>query len=125
MTFTIFYIKAEELITLAQNRDTEVLDLYDIIIANIASSTLSNSKGLKVSTTTAYEAGKENSRIDKETYYLEIVPFVRDLQLLVLDRYDSVDIFYETEGITVSQVFADISVDAGYPISPQYIEDIS
>lgn len=125
MTFTIFYIEAEELITLAQNKDTEVLDLYDIIIANIASSTLSNSKGLKASTTTAYEAGKENSRIDKETYYLEIVPFVRDLQLLVLDRYDSVDIFYETEGIIVSQVFADISVDAGYPISPQYIEDIS
>lgn len=123
--FAIFYIETERLITLTRNRDIEVQSSYDVIISTISASSLSNSENLKTWITQSYQAGKEDSRIDLERYYLAAVSFVKKLQLLVLDGYDSVDIFYETEGITVSQIFADISEDAGYPISPQYIEDIS
>ena len=123
--FAIFYIEAERLITSAQNRGPEILNLYDVIIATIDTSLLSNSKGLKTWLTEAYQVGKSQSELDILNYNDKAILFVDKLQLLVLDRYDSIDDFYEDEGIIVSQIFADLSEAAGYPISPQYIEDIS
>ena len=122
---TRYYIEAERLITLSQSRDTEASNLYDIIIASIGDSQISNAKGTKTWFSGAYEREKNRVGQHNAAYYLRLVSFVGRLQLLVLDRYDSVDDFYQEEGITVSQVFADISEEAGYPISPQYIEDIS
>ena len=123
--FAIFYVEAEDLITAAQNRYTEFIDLYDIILAEIDNSLLSDSRGTKTWLTEAYELGKTTSHVDNFYYNEKIVPFVGDLQELVLVRYDSLDDFYDEFGITVSQVFADLSEAAGYPISAQYIEDIS
>lgn len=125
MTFTDFYIETERLITLAQNRGGDILELYNVIISTIGSSLLSDSKGVKTWITSSYQTGKSNSLLDDEKYYYRAVDFVKELQLLVLKRYDSVDNFYETEGVIVSQSFAFLSEAAGYPISPQYIEDIS
>lgn len=124
-SFVIFYVEAERLITLTQNRGTDIIDLYDIILTTIDNSLLSNTKGLKIWFTQSYEIGQKKANHNNISYYLEIVSFVGELQLLVLKRYNSIDEFYEGEEIIVSQVFADISEDAGYPISPQYIEDIS
>ena len=123
--FAAFYIEAERLVTLAQNRDTEVLRLYDVVLDTIDNSLLSNSTENKTWISDAYITGKNNTSRANEIYYLEVVYFVRELQLIVLLTYDTVDAFYVDTGITVSQTFADISEDAGYPISPQYIEDIS
>jgi len=123
--FVFFYVEVQRLITLTQNRGTDILNLYDVIISTIDGSLLSNLKGLKTSITESYQIGKENARLNNEDYYLKTVSFVKELQLLVLVRYDSIDDFYEERGITVSQIFADISQDAGHPISSQYIEDIS
>ena len=125
MTFTDFYIETERLVTLARNRSGDILELYNVIISTIGSSLLSDSKGVKTWITESYLIGRFNSIIDSGNYYYKAVDFVKELQLLVLDRYDSVDDFYETEGVTVSQTFAFLSEAAGYPISPQYIEDIS
>jgi len=125
MTFTNFYIETERLITLAQNRGADVLELYNTIISTIDTSLLSDSKGVKIWITGTYQTGKSISLLDDENYYYRAVALVKELQSLVLDRYDSVDDFYETEGVTVSQTFAFLSEAAGYPISPQYIEDIS
>ena len=122
---TRYYIEAERLITLSQSRDTEASNLYDIIIASIGDSQISNAKGTKDWFSDTYKREKNTVNLYNASYYLKLVVFVGKLQLLVLDRYDSVDDFYQEEGITVSQVFADISEEAGYPISPQYIEDIS
>jgi hypothetical protein len=123
--FVVFYVQAENLITDAQNRDSEVIDLYTIILADIDNSQLSNAKGNKTAMTNAYEVGQLLAYEQNSTYYLLIVEFVKKLQTIVVDRYGSLDNFYGTESITVSQVFADISEEAGFPISPQYIEDIS
>ena len=124
-SFASFYVEIENLVTIAQNRDTEVLDLYDKILAAIDDSLLSDKRGTKSWFTDIYRQGKENNRLYNEGYYLKIISFVNELQLLVLDRYETIDEFYETENITVSQIFADLSEAAGYPIDPQYIEDIS
>jgi len=123
--FTDFYIEAERLITLSQSRDTEILNLYDLIISTIDESSLSDARRTKTWITEAYVDGKENNRLYIENHYLKVVNFVALLQLLVLDRYDSIDQFYELEGVIVSVIFASISEDAGYSISPQYIEEIS
>ena len=123
--FAVFYVEAEDLITSAQNRNGEVLNLYDIIISEIDTSLLSDTKGIKTWMTESYQIGKSTSEVDNFHYNEKIIPFVGMLQELVLVRYDILDDFYEEQGITVSQVFADLSETAGYPISPQYIEGIS
>ena len=120
-----FYIEAERLITLAQDRDNKVINLYDKIIADIGSSLLSDSKGVKTWITAAYQPAKSTSLLDAENYFYRDVPLVGKLQLIVLDSYDTVEQFYDEQNITVSQTFAFLSETAGYPIPPQYIEDIS
>jgi hypothetical protein len=123
--FGAYYVIAEGLITLSQGRDSEIQNLYDVIIAAIGDSQISNSKGTKTWFSDTYKREKNTVNLYNASYYLKLVVFVGKLQELVLDRYDSLDEFYQTEGITVSQIFADISEDAGYPLSPQYIEEIS
>lgn len=125
MTFTTFYIEEERLITLSQGRDSEISDLYDIVIEAIGDSQISNTKGTKDWFSSTYKLEKGRVTTYNATYYLKLVTFVGTLQSLVLDRYNSLDEFYQSEGITVSQIFADISEDAGYSVSSQYIEDIS
>ena len=48
--------------------------------------------------------------------------FVVALQLFVLELYDTIDDFLQTEGILVKQKFADLSDELGYTISSLYIE---
>ena len=123
--FVDFYIDAEKFITLSQSKDSEISNLYDIIIASIGYSQLSDSKGTKSWFSETYRGEQESVRVHNEMYYLKVVIFVGLLQSLVLDMYDSLDDFYQGETVSVSQIFADLSEDAGYPISPQYIKDIS
>jgi hypothetical protein len=123
--WNIFYVEIERLITSSQLRDAETLLLYDIIIATIGTSSLSDRKGLKTSFTESYIIGKENNTLYNENYYLKNITFVGTLQSLVVDNFGSVDSFYETEDIIVSSTFAELSELAGYPISQQYIEDVS
>ena len=65
--FTIFYIEAERLITLAQNRGDDILSLYDIIISTIDASLLSNSKGTKTWLTQSYEIGQKKTTSNNES----------------------------------------------------------
>ena len=123
--FVNFYIEAESLITISQGRDSDILNLYDIIIASIENSQLSNAKGTKRKFKDKYIDEKEEVRVHSEMYYLKLVEFVRKMQKIALASYDTIGDFYEDAGITVSQIFADISEDAGYPIPDQYIKDIS
>jgi hypothetical protein len=124
-SFVNFYKNAESLITISQKKDYDIYNLYDIIISTIENSQLSDAKGTKTNFKSKYENEKESVRVLTEMYYLKVVEFVRKLQLLVLTLYDTISDFYEDLGITVSQIFADISEDAGYPIPDQYIKDIS
>jgi len=136
MDFTIFYIEVEDLVTSEQLRYTEVLNLYDQIISTIDTTVLPNARETKLWMTDIYKEGQDKYALYNESYYLRVIPFVKLLQSLVVGRrytdeytgintYSSVDDFYEIEGVIVSQTFAELSEVAGYPISPQYIKDIS
>jgi len=51
-----------------------------------------------------------------------LIPIVRELQLHILARYDSIDEWLGESGILVKQRFYDLSNDLGYEISPTYLE---
>ncbi len=123
--FVVFYEEAEDIITISSQRDLDVLGLYDTILATIDSSSLSNSKSLKTWLATGYETGKSDTETDIYYYNEKSISFVGELQKITVHEYGSLDEFYNLSGITVSQIFADFSEAAGYPVSPQYIEDIS
>jgi len=117
-SFHIFYVEAEKIVTSTQNRNTGG-------VSNTIDNSLSDSKGIDTWITSAYQTGQYNSTLDNDKYSYRNIAFVNDLQLLVLKEYDSIDEFYEATGITVSATFAVLSQAAGYPISPQYIKDIT
>lgn len=51
-----------------------------------------------------------------------LTPLVRELQLHILARYETIDEWLDDAGILVKQRFYDLSNDLGYEISPAYLE---
>ena len=73
--FAIFYVEAEDLITSTVNRDTEVQNLYDIVLANITASSLSDSKSLK-------SLGFRNLKMEEVSW--NVAPSVSHIPLVVI-----------------------------------------
>jgi hypothetical protein len=119
------YVSVENKITYSLIILNDNLTIYDTITETINSSSLIKPKGTTTWISKKYINERESSRVRNEMYYLQIVSFVKSLQAIAVLNYEDIDSFLEENDITVSQIFADISKDAGYPISDRYIKDIS
>jgi len=108
-------------------KNGESIDIHmEDILETINLLDMSDNNGLKINLYNQFFQHKIDFYNKTNLYSSEILILVRKLQENVLRDYNSVDDFLEQNSLTVKSVFADISEEAGYLISDQYIRnDIS
>ena len=105
-------------------KNGESIDIHmEDILETINLLDMSDTNGLKINLYNQFFQHKIDFYNKTIKYTSEILNLVRKLQENVLRDYDSVDDFLEQNSLTVKSIFADISEDAGYLISDQYIRD--
>lgn len=65
--------------------------------------------------------GAYNYIFNNQVFDTNMVELVSGLQSYIVDKYGTLDNYYDTTGLTVSEPFVTISFVSGYPIKEQYI----
>jgi hypothetical protein len=116
------YKKLADLIASYQSNGEVMIDCFDNILEFILLSDVPNTNGVKI----LFYDIINNSRDDfyrKHRYFSrDIINFVKNMQDIIIKQYPSIDDFLAEKNIKVKVVFADISLNAGYPIDVSNID---
>jgi len=117
----LIYNRIAELIGKSQDNGDGIVDSMNSAVSDLSLSETSSLNNLKQWLMSSLTIASDKLNSSHKEYSMELIKIVSALQSHVITNYGSIDNYLKDNDITVSQSFADISANCGYPVSADYI----
>jgi hypothetical protein len=121
MRIADIYQTVADNINSAQDRGGDIVSYVDQMMTDINDSEIPTNDTNKKTLESQINATSHLLILKNNTYTVEVLNFVRELQKYVTEEYGSINTFLRDHGILVGVTFADISKTVGYPIDADNI----